>query len=72
MIVSVLPEQLQAVPNIDIVGPVPSSLGLQIDFDGTVLAKSAQPDLAASFLAYLMSSQAQVVWKAGGVAVPIS
>jgi len=53
------------------VGEVPASLGLKIDFSGGVLAKAKNPDLAAAFLAWLVSPKAQAVWKAGGVAVPI-
>jgi hypothetical protein len=53
------------------VGEVPASLGLKIDFSAGVLTKAASPDLAAAFLAYLVSPEAQSVWKAGGVAVPI-
>ena len=71
MVVGVVPEQIMAAPGVRTVGEVPAALGLKIDFSGAVLAKSANPDLAAAFLGYLVSPEAQAVWKAGGVAVPI-
>lgn len=71
MVVGVVPEQIMAAPAVKTVAEVPPGLGLKIDFSGAVLAKAANPDLAASFLAYLVSPKAQAVWKAGGVAVPI-
>ena len=70
-VIGVVPEQIMAAPGVKTVGEVPASLGLKIDFSGGVLAKAANPDLAAAFLAYLVSPEAQSVWKAGGVAVPI-
>ncbi len=70
-VMGVVPEQIMAAPGVKTVGEVPASLKLQIDFSGGILTKAANPDLAASFLAYLVSPEAQAVWKAGGVAVPI-
>jgi molybdate transport system substrate-binding protein len=70
-VVGVVPEQIMAAPGVRTVAEVPASLGLKIDFSGGVLAKAANPQLAADFLAYLVSPEAQAVWKAGGVAVPI-
>ena len=64
-------EQIMAAPRVKTVAEVPASLGLKIDFSGGVLAKARNPELAAQFLAYLTSPEAQAVWKAGGVAVPI-
>lgn len=66
-VVTVLPE-LSA---LKVLGEVPPSLGLKIDFGGGVTAKAAQPDLAAQFLAYLGSTEAAGVWKAGGVSAPV-
>jgi len=71
VVVGVVPEQIMAAPGVKTIGEVPASLGLKIDFGGGVLTKAANPELAASFLAYLVSPEAQAVWKAGGVAVPI-
>jgi molybdate transport system substrate-binding protein len=71
VVVGVVPEQIMAAPGVKTVGEVPASLGLKIDFSGGVLTKAANPDLAAAFLAYLVSPEAQAVWKAGGVAVPV-
>ena len=71
MVLGVVPEQIMAAPGVKTVGEVPAGLGLKIDFAGGVLTKAANPDLAAAFLAYLVSPEAQAVWKAGGVAVPI-
>jgi molybdate transport system substrate-binding protein len=70
-VIGVVPEQIMAAPHVKTVAEVPPSLGLKIDFSGGVLAKAKNADLAASFLAYLTSPEAQSVWKAGGVAVPI-
>lgn len=70
-VVGVVPEQIMAAPHVKTVAEVPASLGLKIDFSGGVLAKAKNPELAAQFLAYLTSPEAQAVWKAGGVAVPI-
>lgn len=71
VVVGVVPEQIMAAPDVKTIGEVPASLGLKIDFSAGVLTKAANPELAASFLAYLVSPEAQGVWKAGGVAVPI-
>jgi len=71
VVMGVVPEQIMAAPGVKTVAEVPASLGLKIDFAGGVLTKAANPDLAAAFLAYLVSPEAQTVWKAGGVAVPI-
>lgn len=70
-VMGVVPEQIMAAPGVKTVAEVPASLGLKIDFSGAVLNKAANPELAAAFLAYLVSPEAQAVWKAGGVAVPI-
>ena len=70
-VLSVLPEQLMAAPAVKVAGQVPASLGLRIDFSGGVLNKAQNPALALEFLNYLTSPEAQVVWKSGGVAVPI-
>jgi molybdate transport system substrate-binding protein len=70
-VMGVVPEQIMAAPGVKRVGDVPASLKLQIDFSGGVLTKATNPQLAADFLAYLVSPEAQAVWKAGGVAVPI-
>lgn len=69
-VLTVMPEEL-TVPNLKLLGPVPAALGLRIDFGGGVLAKAANPELARQFLAYLVSAEAQAIWKAGGVTVPI-
>ncbi len=66
-VITVLPE-LSA---LKVLGEVPPSLGLKIDFGGGVLKKAANPRLAAQFLAYLASAEAAAVWKAGGVTVPV-
>jgi molybdate transport system substrate-binding protein len=69
-VMSVLPEQLAA-PVVKVVGEVPPSLGLRIDFGGGVLTKATQPEAARQFLDYLSTPEAQALWKSGGVAVPI-
>jgi hypothetical protein len=70
-VMSVLPEQLAAAPDVKVVGEVPPSLGLRIDFGGGVLTKATQPEVARQFLDYLSTPEAQALWKSGGVAVPI-
>jgi len=69
-VVSVVPEQLVA-PGVKVAAEVPAALGLKIDFGGGILAKAANPDTARDFLAFLVSPEAQAIWKANGVAVPI-
>jgi ABC-type molybdate transport system substrate-binding protein len=66
-VVTVLPE-LSA---LTVLGEVPPSLGLKIDFGGGVTARATQPELAAQFLGFLTSAEAAAVWKAGGVTSPI-
>ena len=70
-VMSVLPEQIMAAPGVKVVGEIPASLGLKIDFGGGILTKATNPELAQQFLAYLVSPEAQAIWKSGGVAVPI-
>ena len=70
-VMSVLPEQIMAAPDVKVVGEVPSSLGLRIDFGGGVLTKAANPETARQFLDYLSTPDAQALWKSGGVAVPV-
>lgn len=70
-VMSVLPEQIMAAPDVKVVGEVPSSLGLRIDFGGGVLTKAANPETARQFLDYLSAPDAQALWKSGGVAVPV-
>jgi hypothetical protein len=70
-VMSVLPEQIMAAPDVKVVGEVPPSLGLRIDFGGGVLTKATQPEVARQFLDYLSTPEAQALWKSGGVAVPI-
>ncbi len=69
-VLTVMPEEL-TVPNLKVLGEVPAALGLRIDFGGGVLVKAANPELAQQFLSYLVSAQAQAIWKAGGVSVPV-
>ena len=69
-VLTVMPEEL-TVQNLKLLGEVPASLGLRIDFGGGVLIKAANPELARQFLDYLASPEAQAIWKSGGVAVPI-
>jgi hypothetical protein len=66
-VITVLPE-LSA---LNMLGEVPPSLGLKIDFGGGVTTRAANPELAAQFLVYLQSAEAAGVWKAGGVAAPV-
>ena len=70
-VMSVLPEQIMAAPGVKVVGEIPASLGLKIDFGGGVLTKATNPELARQFLDYLSTPEAQAIWKSGGVAVPI-
>lgn len=69
-VLTVLPEELE-VSSLKVVGEVPASLGLKIDFGGGVLTKAANPELAQQFLGFLVSPEAQAIWKAGGVASPV-
>jgi spermidine/putrescine-binding protein len=69
-VITVLPEEV-ALTTMKLVGEVPPTLGLQIDFGGGVLTKAASPQLAQQFLAYLVSAEAATVWKTGGVTAPV-
>jgi len=69
-VITVLPEEI-ALTTMKLVGEVPPALGLKIDFGGGVTTKAANPELAAQFLAYLVSQEAAAVWKAGGVTAPV-
>jgi molybdate transport system substrate-binding protein len=52
----------------EIVGPFPDDLGLHVDMSAAVLKVSANPSDARAFLRYVTRSDAQAVWKAGGIA----
>lgn len=67
---NVLPEQLVS-PGVKVVAEAPAALDLKIDFGGGVAAKATQAAAAQDFLNYLVSPEAQAIWKSGGVAVPI-
>lgn len=69
-VVTVLPEEA-GVSTLTLLGEVPPTLGLKIDFGGGVTARAANPELAAQFLAYLRSAPAADVWKSGGVTAPV-
>jgi molybdate transport system substrate-binding protein len=69
-VVTVMSEEA-GVSTLALLGEVPPTLGLKIDFGGGVTARAADPELAAQFLAYLRSAQAASVWKAGGVMAPV-
>ncbi len=70
-VLNVVPEQIAAAPGVKIVGEIPQSVGLKIDFGGGVAAKATQADAARDFLAFLAGPEAQALWKANGVAAPI-
>ena len=65
-VITVLPEEIP-LTTMTLVGPVPPALGLKIDFGGGVPTRAGNPQLAEQFLAYLVSPEAALVWKAGGV-----
>jgi molybdate transport system substrate-binding protein len=65
-VLTVLPEVL-AVPELKLLGLAPAELGLRIDFGGGIFVRAQNVALARDFLAFLASSEAQAVWKAGGV-----
>lgn len=69
-VLTVLPEEITQT-SMKVVGEVPASLGLKIDFGGGVMARAASPELAEQFLAFLASAEAAAVWKAGGVTAPV-
>jgi molybdate transport system substrate-binding protein len=69
MALAVISEEV-GIKGIDIVGPVPDAVDLRIDLSGAVLAKTAHPGEAASFLAYLAGPEAAIVFKPTGIVGP--
>ena len=69
MAVAVEPEEVQT-NGIDIVGPVPDSVGLQIDLSGAVLANATHPDEAAAFLTFITRPEAATVLGPTGLGRP--
>jgi molybdate transport system substrate-binding protein len=59
--------ELQAVPGLDIVGPIPASLQTPGIFSAAVFNGSANADLARSLLQTLTSAEAVVAYKAAGL-----
>lgn len=56
-------------PGVELVGPFPASLNMQITFQGAVLARSRSPNDALSFLHYISSRQAGPSWHDCGIEI---
>ena len=62
----VLSEEIN-VPGVEVAGPFPKGLAMDIHYEGAVLAKTQAPDEAAAFLLYLSRPQAAAAWKTSGI-----
>jgi len=58
--------ELLSVPGVEVVGPLPSDMAFTVIYDAGVQAGAPQADAAKAFVKYLMSGEAQAVFKAKG------
>ena len=58
--------ELLSVPGVDVVGPLPGDMAFTVIYDAGVQAGAPQADAAKSLLKYLVSPEAQAVFKAKG------
>ena len=62
----VLSEEIN-VAGVEVAGPFPKELAMDIDYRGAVLAKTKEPDAAAAFLHYIARPESGAAWKAAGI-----
>lgn len=62
----VLSEEIN-VPGVEVAGPFPKELAMDIHYEAAVLAKSGTPDVATAFLRYLARPEAAQAWKTSGI-----
>ena len=58
--------ELMSVPGVEVVGPLPGDMAFTVTYDAAVQAGAAQADAAKALVKYLMSPEAQAVFKAKG------
>jgi molybdate transport system substrate-binding protein len=59
--------QIYPYPDISLVGPLPPELGAHMDGAVAVSARSANPDSAAAFVAFMLQPRFDEVWKRKGL-----
>jgi len=55
------------VPGVEVIGLMPKEIEMHFDYTAAVTSYAAQPDEAASFLAYITRPEAHAVWKSTGL-----
>jgi molybdate transport system substrate-binding protein len=58
--------ELLTVPGVEVVGPLPGDMAFTVIYDAAVQTGAAQADAAKALVKYLMSPEAQAVFKAKG------
>ncbi len=58
--------ELMSVPGVEVVGPLPGDMAFTVVYDAGVQTGAAQADAAKALVKYLMSPEAQAVFKAKG------
>jgi molybdate transport system substrate-binding protein len=58
--------ELLSVPGVEVVGPLPGDMAFTVTYDAGVQTGAAQADAAKTLVKYLMSPEAQAVFKAKG------
>ena len=58
--------ELLSVPGVEVVGPLPGDMAFTVIYDAAVQAGAPQVDAAKALVKYLMSPEAQAVFKAKG------
>jgi molybdate transport system substrate-binding protein len=58
--------ELLSVPGVEVVGPLPGDMAFTVIYDAGVQSGTAQADAAKALVKYLMSPEAQAVFKAKG------
>lgn len=58
--------ELLSVPGVEVVGPLPGDMAFTVTYDAGVQTGAAQADAAKTLVKYLMSPEAQTVFKAKG------
>lgn len=62
--------EIVAVPNVDLVGPLPAQIQRYTLFASGIVAAGIQKDAGAAFVQYITSPSAKAIWKAKGFESP--
>lgn len=62
--------EIVAVPNVDLVGPLPPPIQQYTLFASGIVAAGSQKDAGSAFVGYISSPSAQAIWKAKGFEAP--